>query len=129
MNFLEALVRHHFVLCPPGNGVDTHRMWEVLLAGVIFGVKKSIVMESFNDLLISFVEGFRGVTKELLEKTLREIQIPGDRPAMMRESYWAARIDHQQSLLERTSPMSWKERVSESSVYRVSMISGRFANP
>jgi len=90
--FLKSLVCHRFILCPPGNGVDTHRMWEVLLAGAIPGVKKSIAMEPFYDLPIPFVEDFSKVTLELLEKSLREIQIPGDSPAMIQESYWAARI-------------------------------------
>jgi len=32
--YLRDLARHRFVLCPPGNGLDTHRTWEALLMGV-----------------------------------------------------------------------------------------------
>jgi hypothetical protein len=126
--FLKSLVSHRFVLCPAGNGVDTHRMWEVLLAGAIPVVKKSIAMKPFYDLPILFVEDFSEVTKELLEKSSREIQIPRDPPSVMQESYWEAHIDHQKSLLAGTSPMSWKEWVSESAVYGAFMIRRRLAN-
>lgn len=33
--YLKELSKHKFSLCPPGNGLDTHRVWESLLVGTI----------------------------------------------------------------------------------------------
>ena len=29
--YKEKLQSHKFVLCPPGNGLDTHRMWKLYM--------------------------------------------------------------------------------------------------
>ena len=41
--FLKDIRNHEFVLCPRGNGVDTHRLWETLYMGSIPIVKNDIV--------------------------------------------------------------------------------------
>ncbi|MFZ4388036.1 MAG: hypothetical protein ACOYOI_07715 [Chthoniobacterales bacterium] len=123
--FLGQLVRHRFVLCPPGNGVDTHRMWETLLAGAIPVVKRSQAMQPFSSLPILFVDDFQEVTKEFLEKATREIEIPKELPSVMKESFWEERIHQQQRLLVERPLMSWREWVAESAAYGASMICRR----
>jgi hypothetical protein len=39
--FLRDIRRHDFVLCPRGNGCDTHRLWETLYMGSIPVVRRS----------------------------------------------------------------------------------------
>jgi hypothetical protein len=124
-NFLEALVRHYFVLCPPGNGVDTHRMWEVLLAGAVPVVKRSQAMESFSNLPILFVDDFREVTKELLEKASREIRVPEEPLSVMQEWYWKERIGQQRRLAVEVPLMSWREWIAESATYGTEMLARR----
>lgn len=34
-DFVELLGQSEFVVCPPGNGLDTHRLWEALACGTI----------------------------------------------------------------------------------------------
>jgi hypothetical protein len=34
-DFLALVGRARFVICPPGNGVDTHRVWEALAVGAV----------------------------------------------------------------------------------------------
>jgi hypothetical protein len=46
--YLHQLVRHRFVLCPPGNGIDTHRMWEVLYQNSFPVVIRSDWTETLN---------------------------------------------------------------------------------
>jgi len=123
--FLQSLVRHRFVLCPPGNGVDTHRMWETLLAGAIPVVKRSQAMEPFYDLPILFVDDFREITKELLEKASGQIRVPEEPPSVMQEWYWKERIGQQQRLLAESPLMSWKEWVAASVAYGASIIRRR----
>lgn len=33
--YAEALCSHDFTICPPGNGIDTHRIWEALYCGSV----------------------------------------------------------------------------------------------
>ena len=40
LKYLKAIMNHDFVLCPRGNGRDTHRLWETLYLGSIPIVKR-----------------------------------------------------------------------------------------
>jgi hypothetical protein len=46
VRYLENLRRYSFTVCPVGNGVDTHRLWEVLYMGGVPIVKKNTLLES-----------------------------------------------------------------------------------
>lgn len=41
IKYLMQLRKHKFVLCPEGNGVDTHRLWETLYMGGVPIIQKS----------------------------------------------------------------------------------------
>ena len=123
--FLGQLVRHRFVLCPPGNGVDTHRMWETLLAGAIPVVKRSTAIQPFYSLPILFVDDFQEVTKELLEKAAREIQIPKELPSVMKESFWAEVIRFKQGIIHGDGLLGWGHWTAESAKYGAGMLARR----
>ena len=38
-----------FIISPPGNGIDTHRVWETIYAGSYPVVEKNLSMNSFNE--------------------------------------------------------------------------------
>ena len=46
IQYLENLRTFAFTVCPVGNGVDTHRLWEVLYMGGIPIIKKNRILES-----------------------------------------------------------------------------------
>ena len=71
--YVSALASHRFVLCPRGNGIDTHRMWEALYLGTIPVVEKNQALASFSDLPILFVDRLSEVTKNFLESKYQEI--------------------------------------------------------
>jgi hypothetical protein len=48
--YSRALHSHKYVLCPEGNGVDTHRLWETLYAGSIPLVLRNSWSDSLIDL-------------------------------------------------------------------------------
>jgi hypothetical protein len=123
--FLGQLVRHKFVLCPRGNGVDTHRMWESLIAGAIPVVKGSPAMEPFRDLPILFVDDFREVTRELLDDAWQRIKVPSLPPLPMTESYWAEIIRSKQAEIHRGELMGWGDWCSESAKYAAGMVPRR----
>jgi hypothetical protein len=66
--FLEQCHEHFYVLCPRGNGIDTHRIWETLYVGSVPIVKFEKGLESFKDLPILFVDNFNSVTEEMLNE-------------------------------------------------------------
>jgi hypothetical protein len=71
--YARALASHRFVLCPAGNGTDTHRMWEALYAGTIPVVEIHPALESFRDLPILFVEKLADIVPGQLEAAYGEM--------------------------------------------------------
>lgn len=68
--YIDALYSHHFVFCPPGNGEDTHRMWEALYCGAIPVVRESPAMRDFHDLPILFVPQIDSLSEQFLRDQL-----------------------------------------------------------
>lgn len=120
--FLRQLARHRFVLCPPGNGVDTHRMWEVLLAGAIPVVKRSSAMEPFRELPVLFVNDFREITRELLERALEKTKIPSLPLPLMTDLHWRGIIRSKQAEIHGNEMMEWREWIAKSAKYGAEMI-------
>lgn len=44
--YISALAKHKFVICPEGNGVDTHRFWEAQLVKTVPIVVRSVFIEN-----------------------------------------------------------------------------------
>jgi hypothetical protein len=87
--FLEEIRNHKFVLCPRGNGIDTHRLWETLYMGSIPIVKKHIAMSEFNDLPILFVDNWSDIIDEaFLENKYNEIINQQWNLDKLKFSYW-----------------------------------------
>lgn len=70
IKFLEQCHNHYYVICPRGNGIDTHRIWETLYIGSIPVVLLEEGLESFQDLPILFINNWNIVTKEFLESKI-----------------------------------------------------------
>lgn len=47
--YVPVLASHRYVICPPGNGVDCHRIWEALLVGVIPILLRSVFTETIAE--------------------------------------------------------------------------------
>ena len=73
-----------FVLCPPGTGLDTHRVYESLMCGAIPIVLKSpisqmqanfgaMVINSWDELTEETCRNFVPVTKKIIEYTAKDI--------------------------------------------------------
>lgn len=73
-NYKKQLSQHHYMMCPRGNGVDTHRLWECLFMGVIPIVEKHITHKNIHDLPILFVNNFKEITEEFLISNLESIK-------------------------------------------------------
>ena len=71
--YQEELIDHKFILCPRGNGIDTHRIWEAIYSGVIPIVERNYT-HSFDDGLfpIFFVDSYTNVTEKILNEKYSE---------------------------------------------------------
>jgi len=65
-DYLSGLVSHKFSLCPRGNGIDTHRLWESLYCRTVPVVRYERAHRNFLDLPILFVDDWNQVTEEYL---------------------------------------------------------------
>lgn len=87
--YLTDIRNHKFVLCPRGNGIDTHRLWETLYMGSIPIVKQCIGMNEFTDLPILFINDWSDITDEnFLETKYDEITSQTWNLDKLKFSYW-----------------------------------------
>ena len=88
-SYKEELLEHKFMLCPRGNGIDTHRMWEALYCGVIPVVQRHITHANLaGKLPILFVDSFEEVTEQLLYTTYESYKNREWNEEMLTVSWW-----------------------------------------
>ncbi len=88
-NYLREIRKHKFVLCPRGNGIDTHRLWETLYMGSIPIVKRCPAMNEFIDLPILFIDDWSDIIDEnFLETKYTEITSKSWNLDKLKFSYW-----------------------------------------
>jgi len=92
IRFLRDIKSHDFVLCPRGNGLDTHRLWETLYMGSIPIVKRDIGNSDFNDLPICFIDSWEDVDVEFLKKEKERIQNHSWNMNSLKINYWIKKI-------------------------------------
>lgn len=107
--YLEGLHSHHFVFCPPGNGEDTHRMWEALYCGAIPVVRESPALREFLDLPILAVPDLRGLSEAFLEEILADRA--GKQPSLgkLDSQYWLKRIQREKDRVLARGPLGRAE--------------------
>tara|TARA_B100001121_G_scaffold306487_1_gene326033 strand:+ start:2953 stop:3975 length:1023 start_codon:yes stop_codon:yes gene_type:complete len=64
--YAEKLNSYKFILCPVGNGIDTHRVWESLYAGSVPIVQKHISMSTLENLDAIQIDDFKGIDLNLI---------------------------------------------------------------
>jgi hypothetical protein len=65
--YLDHLSRFKYAICPPGNGIDSHRIWECLYLGVIPIVKRSVFTEVLSEYCI-LLDNWSDFDMGILEK-------------------------------------------------------------
>jgi hypothetical protein len=90
--YLDGVYNHKFVICPEGNGIDTHRPWEALYLGVIPIEKKCINNSFFKDLPICFVNDWEEVTESFLINWLIDYRKREWSMEMLTFEYWKNKI-------------------------------------
>jgi len=77
-----------FVLSPFGMGMDCHRTWEALCLGAIPIIKAPHFQKMFEDLPVLIVDKWSEITRELLDKTLREFKTREFKYEKLTLQYW-----------------------------------------
>lgn len=92
--YVREVLDHWFNLCPDGNGVDTHRLWETLYLGRIPVVTSSVLTESMRDLPILILSSWADLRPEVLQDYLQRFQAGGVQYSLdkLDFDYWANRI-------------------------------------
>lgn len=95
MEYLSDIHNHNFVICPEGNGIDTHRMWEAMYMARIPIVIRNHVTESFSDMPILFLDKWEDLSNELLLDCLDYIYSKENNTLNLEKlnrEYWKNRI-------------------------------------
>jgi hypothetical protein len=85
ITYCTNMSKNKFVVCPPGYGIDTHRLWEALYMGCIPIVLKHRIYQ-YYDLPIIQVNGWEEITPELLNKPI------STNTEQLYMTYWKRRI-------------------------------------
>ena len=71
--FLREIKSSKFILCPRGNGIDTHRTWEALYMGSIPIIKYENAHHLFTDLPILFIKEWSEICEGSLNQKYEEM--------------------------------------------------------
>ena len=71
--YIRNLSNYAFCICPRGNGVDTHRIWEALYVGCIPIVQRHLTHECLSGLPILFVDDWQEITSKKLVQFVEEV--------------------------------------------------------
>jgi hypothetical protein len=94
VQFLASLRKHTFVLCPRGNGMDTHRLWETLYMGGLPVVRTGEFVPSLiENLPVLAVQSWQDLVDPSRRRDLYEDVMSGSwDPSTLRQSSWGVRL-------------------------------------
>jgi hypothetical protein len=90
--YIHDVYAHHFVICPEGNGIDTHRTWETLYMNSIPVEKRNINNQFYTDLPICFVDDWEEITEEFLNNEYCRIKNTQWNMDKLTFTYWKEKI-------------------------------------
>jgi tetratricopeptide (TPR) repeat protein len=91
-DYLRDISQSDFCICPPGNGIDCHRIWECLYLNCIPIVHNHINFKQFRDLPILLIEDWKIVDKEFLLKQKKAMVEKKYNLEKLEFSYWKNNI-------------------------------------
>lgn len=91
-SYKKQLDNHQFIICPRGNGIDTHRLWESLYHGIIPIVEDKIYCKCLEDLPVIIVNNFEEVDKNFLNSKIEEFSNKKFNMNKLKVSWWINEI-------------------------------------
>ncbi len=92
--YLNNLNTYKYVICPWGNGIDTHRIWESIYSKSVPITKKNNAYVKFIDLPIIFVDSYKDLVKPLKSLNFEKFSLEN---SMVDFSYWRSLIEDNKS--------------------------------
>lgn len=89
-DYLEKLNKYQFILCPFGNGFDTHRIWETLYAGSIPIIPKQFSLESIFETDLFLFENLKSLSSYKYKAYIKENMQSFD--YLLNIDYWLGKI-------------------------------------
>lgn len=99
-DYLSDIKSHYFVVCPSGNGIDTHRLWETLYLGRIPVIKRNQNIEFFSDLPILVVDDWAQITGNYLIDKIRTYHDAVFNCDKMSFSWWKNSINQMGTIIK-----------------------------
>ena len=91
--FLSHLENSKYVLCPRGNGLDTHRFYETVLMGSIPVVENSTLYPIHKETSVLILDNFRNLTINLLENPQKHVTNLEFSKEILYMDYWWKKIE------------------------------------
>jgi len=91
-DYHKDLTNNTFVLCPWGNGIDTHRFWEVLYSGSIPITKYHPTYMTADKLPVLFVESYSQINQNLLESFISKLDFTEQEYKELDMIYWKNKV-------------------------------------
>lgn len=91
-SYIDNLYNHPFVVCPEGNGIDTHRVWECLYVSTIPVMIRNINNQFYTDLPILFIDDWEELTEKFLSDEYMKITDSGWMFEKLQFEYWRDKI-------------------------------------
>jgi hypothetical protein len=94
INYLKQLREHSLAICPEGNGVDTHRLWETLYMGGTPVITKSNMLSNLvKDLPVIVLSDWSELEDMArLEKEWHGLQLKKMHFDKLRASFWLGQV-------------------------------------
>jgi hypothetical protein len=86
--YLLDLGKCKFVLCPRGNGCDSHRTWEALYMGAIPIVKTSSLDPIYENLPVLIIKEWEEITEDLLINAYEMLSKKSHKMEKLNADYW-----------------------------------------
>lgn len=89
--YISDILEHKMAVCPRGNGVDCHRVWEVLYLGRVPIIKRTPAMRHFEQLPILFLDDWEQVRNfDMLEQEYHRVR--NNQKDILYMSFWNNKV-------------------------------------
>jgi hypothetical protein len=98
--YLSAMARHRFCLCPRGNGLDSHRIWEALYLDCIPIIVKADWIAAYSGLPLLLLGSWEELAHVDLEKTYQRIKATAYRFESLQLDHYSRAIAQARALAQ-----------------------------
>lgn len=91
-NYSNNLKKYKYILCPEGNGYDTHRVWEALYSGSVPVTKHKKALKYAEDLPIIFIKDYQHLNIENIDSVFEELKKQSSNLEKLTFEYWSELI-------------------------------------